>query len=343
MWAQPTETVPTLFDIEENFAEAVRFLANVRKKLDRTVLLNLAKQNATARKSNTYFDMSSTRYISPATALVFAAEYDRALAKLPHWNLTTYDLNRWKPAVISTLDQIGFMELLGIRTPARELPKPGSMRISRFACAEGTGNEEAVKLIHSVANLLNIEFQSDDDLIKVLGPVRLFDAIIEATENTRLHAYKYIQPEIANLVVKRWWMAGAADQAEGKLTVIVYDRGATIPATLPHSVHWSKIERAISRLFGKGSTVGPDKDAVSLDLAMASGKSSTGLENRGKGLKVLTRVVDECHRGRLLIMSRRGKFVYESAKKRVYEQLPEPLEGTLVQWDLWRPEWKAQT
>ena len=136
-------------------------------------------------------------------------------------------------------------------------------------------------------------------------------------------------------------MTGGVDRNEGKLTVIVYDRGASIPATLPHSKHWGKIKRALSTLYPFEVANSGERDSVSLRLAMSRGQSSTGLEKHGKGLKVLKRVVDVCEKGRLQVISRYGQCIYQSGKKVQFEQMSAPLQGTLIQWDLWRPEWKA--
>lgn len=342
-WATPLGIVPENFCIEQNYERSVRFLQHMRTSLNQALLGKLRSQGAKRREKPTYFDLVPVKRVSPAAALMFAAEYDRAIAVAPDWKLSTYNAHRWTPEVRLLLDQIGFLELLSIQRPKEADMTPGHMRMTRFSQSEaGFGNAEAAVLLTQVANLLELQNQYGRDATQLIGPTRLFDALIEATENTRLHAYDG-STEDSSLLVKRWWMTGAVDRAEGKLTVIVYDRGATIPATLPRSRHWGRIRKALARILRAEPDASLEHDAVSLHLAMSRGVSSTGLEFRGKGLPVLKRVVNECPKGRLLIISRHGNYQHETGKKAVYNQLTVPLNGTLIQWDLWRPEWKSAT
>ncbi len=63
--------------------------------------------------------------------------------------------------------------------------------------------------------------------------------------------------------------------------------------------------------------------------------SSTDLEHRGKGFPFFRQVVEQSRRGRLLILSRNGRFLYEKGGKPRAEPLHSPLNGTLVEWDIW--------
>ena len=176
-----------------------------------------------------------------------------------------------------------------------------------------------------------------------IGQTRLYEAIVEATENTMTHAYDE-SPRKEEFVAKRWWMTGAADPVEGKLTVVVYDQGATIPVRLPESPLWrDKLGRFALKMFGSEELARSSKnDARMLRLAMTQPTSSTGNSNQGKGLGILKAVVEHCEAGRLLVLSRNGEYMYQSGSRPQYRQLPVPFYGTLIQWDLWRPEWKVQ-
>jgi hypothetical protein len=165
--------------------------------------------------------------------------------------------------------------------------------------------------------------------------LQLFGALVEATENTRLHAYPvdWEDPES----VRRWWMTGAVDAREKRLTLIVYDQGMSIPASLPKWAGYAQIEAGLRRLFRNRDRPHSDSgalDAISLRFAMAIRRSSSGLENRGKGLHVFKDVIDRCRDGKLRIISRRGEFVYEKGRRPRATLLATPLPGTLVEWDL---------
>ena len=176
-----------------------------------------------------------------------------------------------------------------------------------------------------------------------MGPLRLYEALVEATENVMTHAYASNPPH-DEFVVKRWWMTGAVDRRDGKLTIVVYDQGATIPATLPDSLVWrEKLRKFSPRLFGTQEGIRSSyNDDRLLKLAMSRPTSSTGKANHGKGLGVLKSVIGHCEQGRLLVISRRGEYVYRSGGRPSYRRLSVPLYGTLIQWDLWQPEWKVR-
>lgn len=329
--------MPKVFSFADNYDESVRFIAKVRAAVNRAYARRARRPTGFFKTKPRYYELEGVRKLSPATALVFAAEYDRGRSLIPDWKLATYNAHRWKPEVRQLLKDIGFFELLEIDPPGEM--KPGNMRMTRFAASDKNfGNEEAMRQLTEVANLLGLVGRSEEELALVVGPLRLFDALIEATENTRLHAY---DENADDAVVRRWWMTGAVDRDEGRLTVVVYDQGATIPATLPRSVHRKWYERAWKRVSGQGlDDLSPENDAVALRLAMSRGISSMELEHRGKGLQVLKRVVGTCPRGRLQVNSRHGDYIFQTGKKPQYIQRSEPISGTLIQWDLWRPDWK---
>jgi hypothetical protein len=111
----------------------------------------------------------------------------------------------------------------------------------------------------------------------------------------------------------------------------------SIPASLPKWAGYAHIEAGLRRLYRNRARPDEDSgalDAISLHLAMAIRRSSSGLENRGKGLHVFKDVIDHCRDGRLRIISRRGEFVYEKSRRPRAALLTTPLPGTLVEWDL---------
>lgn len=339
MWAIPAPGLPEVFCLERNFVGFIEFLRVMREKLDRTLLNPRQEARDRRRVGRTFYDLAKVRHITPAAALMFAAEYDRALATRPSISLHTYNASMWKPEVRQLFDQLGLLELLQIQRPEGPPLKPGRLQIVPFTQSEQAGNEEAGKLLISLAHLLEVKVVEKEDAMELMGPLRLFDAMVEATENTKLHAYDDVDIE-QELLVRRWWMTGAVDSSKGQLTVVIYDRGASIPATLPHSEKWGRIDRILHRIKRSPTDV-KSTDQLSLRLAISEGATSTGLKKHGKGLGVLKRVVDECDEGQLVIRSRYGEFRYETGRQTSYRALPVPIQGTLIEWTLTRKEWKS--
>jgi hypothetical protein len=168
-----------------------------------------------------------------------------------------------------------------------------------------------------------------------LQRLRLFDALVEATENSRQHAY----PEegvYEHEHVGRWWMTGAVDAKNKQIAIVVYDQGVSIPGSIHRWAGYGRVKRGLMWVFGQEPSPNDNAfDGARLHLAMSKQESSTGQSERGHGLQVVRRVIDECARGRLRIVSRAGEYVYETGKKPVARQLAVPLPGTLLEWNLW--------
>jgi hypothetical protein len=93
-----------------------------------------------------------------------------------------------------------------------------------------------------------------NDPITMAARLRLYSALVEAFENSRRHAY----PKTASInpAVSHWWMSGAACQAEKRLTLVVYDQGVTIPASLPGWLGYdSQVAFGQSRVLPNGRSI----------------------------------------------------------------------------------------
>jgi hypothetical protein len=337
--------VPEILCLEQNYSETVEFLNLLRVLLDDFLKRNVGfAEKKGGKQIHRYYDYSNVKLISPAVAMMIAAEYDRALFIRPEWKLHVYDIRKWDSSVKSALTDLGFFDLLGIALNAEQDNEIGRMRMTRFNQATNVEAQEAHVLIFELAKLLNLtEEFSAPDLNAYLGRLRLFEALVEATENTTVHAYPDSSPT-DNITCKRRWMTGAVTSSEGKLTVISYDQGVSIPASLPNSVHWKTlIQKPFVKLFGG------DKDALNsqrdphlLHLAMSRPTSSTRRPGRGKGLPLLKGVVSAVGRGKLKINSRHAEYVLETGKKPTARYCEIPVKGTLIEWNLWSEDWKSK-
>jgi len=235
---------------------------------------------------------------------------------------------------------IGFFELLGIELATLSKPaNVGFVRMSRYESGDRVDPERVSKFVlQLLKSFLQIDENSLLEKARRSQTMRLVVALIEATENTRLHAYPQSIRKDSKQAPK-WWVAAAAYPEEKRLTLIVYDHGVSIPGSLEDEDQqgWAGrawIGQVTQRFFqiNKGK-VGPVSDHVSIRLAMNYGTSSTGKRHRGKGLPALKAVVQHCRDGRLLVLSRRGEYRYKKGARPQTRELPVELPDTLIVWD----------
>jgi hypothetical protein len=338
-WASNRTPMPENFCLESNYEQCIERLRSLRTSLSQSARQmqrhSGAAQNKRARVAS-FLDFSTIKQCTPATALVLAAEYDRARSLLPSGGIRLVNLKSWRTDLVEMLDEIGFFDLLQIPRPQTG-GKRSDVSVVRFQTGSTFGNTEAGSLMKTLATMIVTADHVDalNDPITLAARLRLYSALVEACENTRRHAY----PAAASFdpAVRRWWMTGAVHRAEKRLTLVVYDQGVTIPGSLPSWLGYSWIKRALTLLSLAPLQEGdPSRDGLVLRLAMNSPRSSsTGLEHRGKGFPAFKQVIKECERGKLRIVSRHGEFIYEKGRRPFGRQLESPLEGTLVEWDLW--------
>jgi hypothetical protein len=328
--------MPKNFCLEQNYEESAQCLATLRERLassSRRASRRQFKEGRSLRVLDGYNDFATIERCSPSAALVLAAEYDKIRALHP-WNIPVIDINKWRPELLAQLGEIGFFRLLDINA-VEPVPTARGDKILQFQTGKFVARDEAAALTDALKSLLvsakpslEADIKFEETLMQLLG------AIQEATENSCDHAYRDTKIEDAN---RRWWATGAISFSEHHLNLVVYDQGNSIPATLPS---WEKYPFVSSRLarFRRlfGQLVGEDElDAIKMRLAMDAPRSSTGEGHRGKGFVLFKDVVEQSRDARLRILSRRGEFIYRKGGKKASNALKTPLNGTLVEWDLW--------
>ncbi len=300
----------------------------VRSRLINT--LQTAQENGTVPQRYpsgimpSFWDFTEIEHCSPSAALIIAAEYDR-VRHFYRWFIPVIELDRWNPGLLAMLDGVGFFKLLGIARPTYRSPNP-NMTILPFRTGSSVGQSEASEIVHSLS-------LSDDRSETIDEPTLRFGALVEATENTCHHAYTDIGDPFT---VKQWWMTGAIDRSTSFLNLVVFDQGLTIPATLSSWPRYPWVAKGLRRL----RRIWPDRldhefDADRLRLAMDAPRSSTGETHRGKGFPAFRDVLDESRNGNLRIISRRGELYQEKGKRARGRVLKTPLQGTLIEWNLW--------
>lgn len=286
-------------DLEENYERTITDLTNVRRAIAHGV-------------SIPDLDFSRISYISPSAALLLASEVDswKDAVKGRQGRLRAKTAT-WTPSVKKLLCQMGFFELLGLKRPV----DPGipinttflpfiRRNVIEAKISAGPMAKELRKQIEEVAGV---------GIVKQL----LFEGLTEAITNVSQHAYLPTDP------MRDWWMSAAIDK--GLVIVSFYDHGRTIPGTLPASKLYEKIK----------DSFGGWNDGQKIRAAMEVGRSSTGIEGRGKGLQNFLQIIRHYPGSRLRIFSNRGLLTVSNAPTGLsFESgvADSPLLGTLIEW-----------
>jgi hypothetical protein len=215
---------------------------------------------------------------------------------------------------------MGYFELLDLERP---LPPeaPGSNVFLKFIAGLSEERDKG-----KIAKQLRIQIES---LVgREIEKHSLFTGVSEAIANVTDHAYPTLGQVRAR---KRWWLSAAYSKNTNQLTVIAFDQGVGIPATLVRKGFFSQFR---DRVLGW-------TDSYKIKTAMRYGKSSTGRPERGKGLvelELFARAYDE---GRLSIYSNRGVYqmVHRKGHKdeRVFRDHTTSINGTLIEWSVRLP------
>ena len=159
--------------------------------------------------------------------------------------------------------------------------------------------------------------------------VALFGALIDAIENVNYHAYPKGNLQVEK-VPHSWWLSGSVSGGSRQLTVSLYDQGITIPASLRLSGLYNETFKAYERLFKSDPWDDPKIDQQSLKWAFNTAETVSRLNHRGKGLPNIRSMVAECPEGRLLVLSGKGKYLYNNGIE-TFETMDLPLSGTYVE------------
>lgn len=334
--------VPPDFDVRDE-----KFLGWIAARYRGTgaFLTHYQKRKAEGRRVKrtrglVYSDFAMIKRMTPAAALVVAALYDRhrTLSDSPMY---VYNLPDWKPEVRDALVRIGFFDILGLPPNKVFGVADPVTRIERFNSGAQLATEELGQLIERLLDYLmaaHPDCLTEDETAE--RTMKLYSALVEATENTRRHAYPQDFQD-SNPVMPNWWLTGAITAAERKVTLVVYDQGISIPGSLAsdRKSQWaghSYVNRVLKR-FAKGTfdDNDPASDHAKIRLAMRHGWTSTSEAHRGKGLPVVREAISHCRRGVLHILSRYGAYREETGRRPESWHLSSPMPGTLVIWDLW--------
>lgn len=244
--------MPAVLCLDENSVASVNILAEIQRRLltpsRGNRRLRVSRRGSTTKVSTgPYRAFENLRRVTPAAALVLAAEYDRA-REVCGIDLAVYNLAGWHPPVRATLQEIGFLALFGISDEANNLETNGGQVVLRMRSGSRHDPDQINDLVSSLRHLF-----PDREAENTAGMMQLFDALTEAVGNVIHHAYPasggYRLPSVG-----RWWMTGAVDRKAGSTATAVYDQGVTIPGSLPDWDHYGGVVQRL--LTGVGQSMG---------------------------------------------------------------------------------------
>lgn len=277
---------------------------------------------------NGYSDFAMISKISMPAAVVFAAEYDRLrelLMEVP----PTVNLGDWDPIVITRLHQLGFFSILGHAPDPELLMQDGDVMLMKIIRAQNseTLNEVDDALVKLGSFLSLDEHQLDTTITHTLSIVS------EVMANVTQHAYgddlNYRYRHISS-----FWVSAEADRKNKTLRIVIYDQGATIPATYPKMERTANVVKYLRRALSKEPKFDYSDDGTYIRAALRYGGSRTGLDYRGKGFPQMSDLLDTFGGGELRIYSR-GGWCYRGRNRKVRSGSHDcSIGGTLVEWKI---------
>ncbi|MCR5875156.1 hypothetical protein LRS10_13740 [Phenylobacterium sp. J426] len=300
--------VPRTLSLRENYGETVKLVHAIRTyALDGFKPLDL------------YFDGVQT--VEPAALMVLTAEIQRCrnLRKIGGKPLVhgTYPKS---PTVHETLRRMGFFKLLQIDENVPEGagdPPESDVLVVPFLTDAEVKTERTAEFLDILTRIISGVVEMDDRAERYL-----YGAIIEAMKNAGEHAYK-LKPQ-HQAMGRRWWLSGALDLARKEVSILLFDQGVGIPATLEPDL------KTYAESLASDLRIHPS-DSLMIEVATRSGQTSTGQAGRGQGFASMRKFVDACDDGDLLVYSNFGLYSYSRAGSSRSDE-GTSLGGTLIQW-----------
>jgi hypothetical protein len=336
--------MPANFCIADNHDEVAKFIIEHRHRLTvggerfRRLQISGGLRRARARRGGifaSYVDFESMDRITPAAALILAAEYDRAHSLFGLGEgLSAINLENWKREVRHTLQEVGFFPLLGVEPPRDYMDERDGIYTLPFMTGSEVDGALIDDLIRDLARFA--EGQGVGDSEELLRHSRAYDGLGEAIQNVEDHAYP-VEAVFSYPTIDRWWMTGAVEPSKKRFNLIIYDQGISIPASLPRWRRFTEFKVKFLNAFGQEfdpDVMGSDGDTIA--HAVELGESSTGKSWHGKGLPLMREIVENASKGSTLrIFSRCGEYLYTLGGRPSAHSFEVPLSGTLVEWDLY--------
>jgi len=303
--------IPQRLDLLDSFEESVNFFSQIRKiSSDKFALFSI--------------NFKTLKNISPAAALIFAAEMDRVRI-IRGSRLKVVDFNKWDNHIKTLLGAMGMYDLLnliGITDPfssTSPAPAQNGERFIKFQTGEKADGQNASQFKEAINNVIGKNIPNNKALQK---------SLTEAMTNVSNHAYPEEYLSQTTFKQKRWWMSASFNNTTNKLTIIFYDQGVGIPTSITKTA--SESFKSLINLFSDGKKI---------SALMKYGRSRTNEPHRGKGLHDIKNYIASSNIGNsyFKIYSERGLFVYskqqECESENTYDKRSK-LKGTLIEWQI---------
>lgn len=326
-----------LFQNTDNVVGALFFLRDTLRKMTLRQRLRLNRKRSSdpfrpmgkPRRLGRLLSFGTIQRIDMPAALVLAAEIDRANTKLKA-NLPAVKMDDWDPSVYQFLSDIGFLNLLSNGDSSRNLSRENVLdaefMVWPFAShklSEDSVGRSMIETLFREALSPDVALELDERLCMLMS------SAIDVIQNVRDHAYppgEYRFPHVS-----RWWVCGAVNKINKRITFCIYDQGKTIPGHL--SLMKNKIlppHRSIIEEYCCGNKT----DCDVLEYVLENPISSSGDRTRGLGLSDAKPLIDLVEDGRLDIMSGNGHICYADGHIQSKRENSWSIGGTLVCWEL---------
>ena len=265
-------------------------------------------------------DMSGVRRMIVDAALLFKAELSR-LVQLRGIRIEAIAPMSYRTQQV--LKQTGIDRLLNLNI---EL-EPSREDVIHWRIAEGPRADVDSSLLEPM--------MADIEEVTGLATHPVYQGIIESIGNCAEHAYKN-HPDVTWQMPGNpsWWVFQQVK--DGVLTVVVCDLGIGVNRALPLTLANEKgLLRKLMHIV-RGTK---GEDCRALLAAMEYGRSSTGLHERGRGMKNAHAVINDHGEGNFFAMSNTGYYLYRKTLSAVEGEhttvkLRHSINGTILGWML---------
>jgi hypothetical protein len=332
--ASKARSLPKVLSFDENGPETVEVLDYIRHRVSMPISGNRHSsspskhRNAKPRWMGAWSDFSTLERITPAAALVMAADYARTFLFTGN-SARVIDPHTWHPEVIETLWNIGFFDIVGL---PQDLEKPdlaapvAVLPMRRGDTADGAAVAQLIEDLRAL-------YPGAIDDTSEHSMKQLYGAMVEGIVNVVAHAYP-ANARYPFRPTRQWFMTGAVDRTLGRTTAVIYDQGVTIPLTLPNWQHYAGLMRRVTARMGLAPPPSdPKSDGYAIAAAVEEAVSSTGDPHRGYGLAQMRDFVKHCREGHLRIMSRHGEVIFRGGGQPEIKTHTVSIGGTLLEWN----------
>ena len=183
-------TPPAIFCFDDNPSETLSFICDFREVRLRNLRYSERDRHRKRKHGGnwigTYTDIAAIRRITPAAALVLAAEFDRAVRYTPasFGEHGIVNAHLWNPDVASMLTDLGFLKHLNASLPDLHQPEAGMTKARMLPMMSGkeTVPSEIDGLKNDLVSLAN------SGIDHVLSHA-IYNGLLEAMDNCAAHAY----------------------------------------------------------------------------------------------------------------------------------------------------------